>query len=358
MGLRLSRRPLLIAPLSMLSQVGAALRSQTVYVGTRTREGRSEGIHRLSFDPNNGALSAATLVSKTIDPSFLAIRGRFLYSVVAAPQGQVRAFAVEPDLSLRLLNEVTSQGAGPAHVQIDRTGKWASVANYTSGSVAVYRIESDGRLSDAVDFMQHSGSSIHPERQQGPHAHSSYFSHDNTRLYVPDLGLDEVKVYGFDTATGKLTPKPSLPTPKGAGPRHLALGKRRIYVLNELTSSVSVFEQTGRLLETVSALPDGFTGQSTAAEIIFDQAEKYLYASNRGADTIAIFRIGAKLKKIADVKVGRGPRNYVLSPDGKFMLVASQLDDTVQSYRVSPGALSPVGDPVKIGSPICLRFLV
>ena len=115
--------------------------------------------------------------------------------------------------------------------------------------------------------------------------------------------------------------------------------------------------ENGVLLETVSALPDGFKGESTAAEIILDANGKYLYASNRGADTIAIFRVGAKLKKIADVNVGRGPRNYVLSPDGNFMLVASQIDDTVQSYRVGEGTLTAVGDAVKVGSPICLRFL-
>jgi 6-phosphogluconolactonase len=341
---------------------GAPLQSQTVYIGTRTRDGRSEGIHRLRFDARNGTLSDVALVSKTTDPSFLAIHpdtkpeGRFLYSVVAAPEGRVRAFAVEPDLGLRLLNEVSSMGAGPAHVQLDPTGLWASVANYTSGSVAVYRIESDGRLSEAVNSVQHIGKSVHPERQQGPHAHSSYFSADGRLLYVPDLGLDEVKVYAFDA--GKLRVLEPLRTPKGAGPRHLALGRKRIYVLNELSSSVSVFEN-GALVETVSALPDGFKGESTAAEIIFDRGEEYLYASNRGADTIAIFRIGSKgLKKIADAKVGRGPRNFVLSPDGKFLLVASQIDDTVQSYRVGVGSLEAVGQPVKVGSPICLRFLV
>lgn len=327
--------------------------SQLVYIGTRTRDGRSEGIHRLGFDPRSGALSNVALVSKTTDPSFLAIRGHFLYSVVAAPEGRVRAFAIQDDGGLLLLNEVSSLGAGPAHVQIDPTGRWASVANYTSGSVAVCRIESDGRLSEAVDSIQHVGKSVHPERQTGPHAHSSYFSGDGRVLYVADLGLDEVKVYSFDA--GKLRAMEPLRTPAGAGPRHLALGRKRVYVLNELSSSVSVFEK-GALLETVSALPEGFQGESTAAEIIFDRGEKYLYASNRGADTIAIFRIGRRLQKIADAKVGRGPRNYVLSPDGKFMLVASQIDDTVQSYRVGPGSLTAVGDPVKVGSPICLRF--
>ena len=352
----LTRRSLLLASVGSISMNSAVSGVLTVYVGTRTREGRSEGIHRLRFDSKKGTLSDVALVSKTIDPSFLAIRGKFLYSVVAAAEGRVRAFAVQADGGLLLLNEVSSLGAGPAHVQIDRTGHWASSANYINGSVAVYRIERDGRLSEAVESIQHVGKSVHPERQTGPHAHSSYFSADNKLLFVADLGLDEVKVYAFDAMTGKLRAQKSLETPKGAGPRHLALGRKRIYVLNELSSSVSVFEN-GVLLETVSALPDGFKGESTAAEIILDANGKYLYASNRGADTIAIFRVGAKLKKIADVNVGRGPRNYVLSPDGNFMLVASQIDDTVQSYRVGEGTLTAVGDAVKVGSPICLRFL-
>jgi 6-phosphogluconolactonase len=332
---------------------------QTVYVGTRTREGRSEGLYRLIFQSDTGKLRDVKLASKTTDPSFVALHPArpLLYSVVATPEGRVRAFAIEADGVLRLLNEVSSKGAGPAHVQVDRSGRWVAVANYTDGSAAVYKIQADGSLSEAVDAVQHKGGSVNESRQAGPHAHSAYFSADNRILYIADLGLDEVKAYGFDAATGKLSEGTPLRTPKGAGPRHLALGKTRIYVLNEITSSVSVFE-AGKLLETVSALPEGFQGETTAAEIVLDSQEKYLYASNRGADTIAVFRVGAHLEKIADVKVGRTPRNFVLSPDGRFLLVASQADDTVQSYRVdgSTGLFTPVGDPVKVGSPICLRF--
>lgn len=330
---------------------------QTVYVGTRTREGRSEGLYRLTFHSETGTLRDVKLASKTTDPSFLALHLKrpLLYSVVATPEGKVRAFAIEADGGLRLLNEVSSKGAGPAHVQVDRTGRWVAVANYTSGSAAIYRIEADGALSEAVDSVQHVGKGVHPSRQEGPHAHSVYFSADNKHLYVADLGLDEVKVYGFDSKSGKLREDVPLVSPKGAGPRHLALGIRRVYVLNELSSSVSVFEK-GKLIETVDALPAGFQGESTAAEIVLDPGEKFLYASNRGADTIAVFRVGIHLQKIADVKVGKTPRNFVLSPDGRFMLVASQADDTVQSYRVTDGLLTAVGDPVKVGSPICLRF--
>lgn len=332
---------------------------QTVYIGTRTREGRSEGIYRMQFDPATGTLRDVKLAAATVDPSFLAVHPtrKLLFAVVASPEGKVRSFQIEADGGLKLLNEVSSKGAGPAHVQIDRTGQWVATANYTSGSAAVFRIQPDGTLSEAADWVQHEGRSVTPARQDGPHAHSATFSADNQELFIADLGIDEVRVYGFDARSGKLTARGPLRTPKGAGPRHLALGKKRIYVLNEISSSVSVYEN-GKLGETVSTLPETFKGESTAAEVVIDAAEKFLYASNRGADTLAIFRIGAKLTKVADVAVGKIPRGFVLSPDGKYLLVGSQTEDTIQSYRVdaTTGLLTPVGQPVKAGSPICLRF--
>jgi len=338
---------------------GELLAQQTVYVGTRTRTGRSQGIYRIRFDVITGSLSNVKLVAETVDPSFLALHKTrpLLFSVVASEQGMLKSFAIEADGELRLLNQVSSKGAGPAHLQVDRSGKWVTVANYTSGSIAVHRIEEDGRLSDAVDTVQHVGKSVHPTRQTGPHAHSVNFSADNKSLYVADLGLDEVKLYSFDAASGKLKAIDPLRTPPGSGPRHLAIGKKRVYVLNELSSSVSLFEK-GRLIETVSTLPAGFSGVSTAAEIVIDGNEKFLYASNRGADTLAVFAIGNRLKKMGEVKVGQTPRGFVLSPDGKFLLVGSQDEDLVQSYRIdgSTGMFTAVGKPVIVGTPICLRF--
>lgn len=335
--------------------MAAAVAAQTVYIGTRNRE----GIYRMHFDPATGAMRDVTLAAKTPNPTFLAMHPArpLVFAVAAVPEGKVRAFAIERDGNLRLLNEVSSKGSGPAHVQIDRSGKWVATANFTSGSAAVYRIQSDGALSEAVDWVQHTGKGKHPTRQEGPHAHSSWFSADNKRMYVADLGIDEVKVYGFDARTGKLTAGEPLRVPAGSGPRHLALGKKRIYVLNEISSTVSVFEN-GKLLETVSALPDGFAGDSSAAEIVTGKRERFLYASNRGADTIAVFEIGAHLKKVGDVKVGKIPRGFVLSPDGKFLIVGSQGEDTVQAYRVDAksGLLTVVGAPVRALTPICFRF--
>lgn len=332
----------------------------TVFVSTRTRDGRSEGIHRLHFDSNTGALSRAELAAKSIDPSFLAIHPTrpLLFTVVAQPEGRLEAYSIGPGGELKLLNTVSSKGAGPAHIQIDRTGQWVATANYTSGSAAVYRIESDGRLSDAVARVQHAGRGPNAQRQDGPHAHSVNFSADNKLLYIADLGIDEVKVYQFKAKTGALTAAPSLKTTAGAGPRHIALGRKRVYVLNELTSTVAVFEGDKQVQE-ISALPPDFKGTSTAAEVAINKAETVLYASNRGADTIAVFRIGAKLETIGDVPTGKVPRNFVLSPDGRFLLVASQDEDFIRSYRVDAktGMLTPLESTVKVGSPICLRFM-
>jgi 6-phosphogluconolactonase len=330
-----------------------------VYVGTRNREGKSKGIYKMTFDPANGVLTPAKLVAETPDPTFLAVHPTraLLFSTNAVPEGTVSAFAIEPGGGLRFLNKVSSKGAGPAHVQIDRTGQWVTSANFVGGGMAVYRIEADGRLSEAVDWRQHVGKSVIPGRQDGPHAHSTYFSPDNKVLYVADLGLDLVKRYGFDAATGKLTDLEPWEGVKGGGPRHMAFGKKRAYLLNEMGSSVSVFAG-GKLVETVSALPVGFSGTSTAAEVLLDSREKFLYSSNRGANTIAIFRVGAKLVKVADVAVGKVPRGFVFSPDGKFMLIGAQDEDYVQVYRVDAktGALEKVGGQVAAFYPICLRF--
>lgn len=345
--------------LAVAMAISAMAAEQTIYIGTRSAEGRSEGIYRAKFDSETGVLSGVTLAVKTPSPTFLQVHPTrpLVYAVAAVPEGKVRAFAVEADGSLRLLNEVSSKGAGPAHVQIDRTGKWVATANFGSGSMAVYRIEADGRLSEAVDWRQHSGKGPHATRQTGPHAHQATFSADNRFLYVADLGIDEVKVYGFDAATGKLTDGEPLRVPAGAGPRHIALGKKRVFVLNEIGSTVSVIEK-GKLVETVNALPEGFSGDSSSAEIVLDRGEKFLYASNRGANTIAVFRVGARLKKMADVKVGRVPRGFVLSPDGRFLLAGAQDEDFVQVYKVDgkTGLLTAAGGPVKAPFPICLRF--
>ena len=255
----------MLTKFSAVTIMATTLAAQTVYIGTRS----NEGIYRMEFDPATGAIRDVKVAGKTVNPTFVAVHPKrpLVFAVVAAPEGKVSSFAIEADGQLRLLNEVSSKGQGPAHVQIDRSGQWVSTANFGSGSVAVYKIQADGKLSEAVDSAQHAGKGPHATRQAGPHAHSTYFSADNKWMYAADLGIDEVKVYGFDAKTGKLTAGTPLKTPAGAGPRHLALGKKRVYVLNEIASSVSVFEK-GKLLETVNALPEAGVESDTLAVIL------------------------------------------------------------------------------------------
>ncbi len=336
---------------------------RTVYVGTYTREGKSKGIERLLFDDQTGVLKNGELAIEAENPSFIAMHPNkpLLYSVnvntKAAEEGHLSAFRVGADGKLTLLNTVKSKGINPAFVRVDPTGHWLAAANFTSGSCATFRIEADGRLSEAIDFRQHAGHGPHPQRQAGPHAHSAYFS--GKHLYVADLGLDEVKRYGFDSKTGKLTDGESLQAIHGGGPRHLAFGPQgRVYVLNEIASSVSVFDGD-KLVETVTALPPGFTGQSSTAEILLHPKGKFLYASNRGADTIAVFSVGKTLKQIGQTPAGgKVPRGFVISPDGRHMLVGAQNSDVVTVFRIDTvtGLLTAVGTPVKVGSPVCLRF--
>jgi 6-phosphogluconolactonase len=286
---------------------GPGQQKYLVYVGTYTDHG-SKGIYAYRFDSSSGKMTSLGLAVETAEPSFLAVdsSGRFLYAVNETetfngqPTGAVSAFAIQPDTGkLSLLNQVSSRGTDPAHITLDRTGKYALVANYTSGSVAVFALLKDGRLGEVTSFVQHKGSSVNPERQKGPHAHAVALSPDNRFAVVADLGLDELLVYSFDAAKGTLGTQPQVvKASPGAGPRHLVFSKdgRFLYMLNEMQSSVVAYSYdaaSGALheLQTISSLPKGFSGENTAAEIEIDPSGKFLFASNRGDDSIAVFAI-------------------------------------------------------------------
>ncbi len=281
-----------------------------VYVGTYTEEGsKSKGIYAYRFDPNDGKLTSIGLAAQTINPSFLAVHPnhRFVYAVnevgnyKGQKSGAVSAFAIDrASGKLTLLNQVASGGADPCYVTVDKTGKYALVANYTGGSIAVFPILADGRLGEASAFVQHTGHGTNPQRQEGPHAHSIDLSADNRFAIVDDLGLDETLVYRFDSEKGSLAlndPAFAKAAP-GAGPRHFAFhpSGKFAYVINEMGSTVSVFayDTAGGILhplQTTSILPRSFTGHNDAAEIEVHPSGKFLYASNRGHDSIAVFAI-------------------------------------------------------------------
>jgi 6-phosphogluconolactonase len=351
-----------------------------IYVGTYTDHG-SKGIYVYRFDSSTGKLTSIGLAAETAEPSFLAVHpnGRSLYAVNETgsyngqPTGAVSAFAIQPESGkLSLLNQVSSRGADPAHIILDRTGKYVLVSNYTSGSVLVLPVLKDGRLGEASSFVQHKGSSVNPERQKGPHAHATALSPDGRFAVVADLGLDQLLVYSFDDAKGSLGANPQIVKANpGVGPRHLAFSPdgRFLYVINEMQSTVVAYsynQSTGALheLQTISTLPKTFRGDNTAAEIEIHPTGEFLYASNRGDDnSIVVFAINPGTGTLTlvenDPAGGKTPRHFAIDPTGLWLLAANEDSDNIVVFRIDPktGHLTATGDVVQVSSPTCLRFV-
>ncbi|HXW93756.1 MAG TPA: lactonase family protein [Terriglobales bacterium] len=351
-----------------------------VYVGTYTEHG-SKGVYAYRFDPVAGEFASLGLAVESVEPSFLAIaeNGKFLYAVNeitnynGQPSGAVSAFAIQPRTGkLVPLNQVSSRDAGPAHITLDRSGHYALVSNYELGSVAVFPVLQDGRLGEASAFVRHKGSSVNPERQRGPHAHAVALSPDNRFAVVADLGLDELLVYRFDAAGGSLGRQPQIvKTVPGAGPRHLVFDRagRFLYLINELQSTVVSYAydaSSGKLreLQTISTLPQRFSGTNEAAEIEIHPSGKFLFASNRGDDSIAVFAVDPKQGTLSLVETdstgGRTPRHFALDPTGSWLLAANQDSDEIALFHVNPntGHLTASGQILHIPSPACVKFVV
>ncbi len=357
-----------------------------VYIGTYTRgtstmQGRAEGIYVGQLDPTTGALTLVHTTPGVVNPSYLAIdpRHRYLYAVNEVleldgqPSGGVSAFAIDPATgALTFLNRQLSHGTDPCHLTVDQTGQYVLVANYTSGSVAVLPIGSEGQLHDACDVHQHVGSSVHPQRQQGPHAHSINLDPSNRFALVCDLGLDQVLIYRFDPSRGTLTPHepPSVSAAPGAGPRHLDVhpSRRFVYVINEIGSTLTAYaydETRGTLseIQSLSTLPPGFTGTNHTADVHVHPSGAFVYGSNRGHDSIVIFAVDARTGRLTYVghesTRGQTPRNFGIDPTGTFLLAANQRTDTIVTFRIDQetGKLSPTGHVANVPTPVCLKFL-
>jgi 6-phosphogluconolactonase len=350
-----------------------------VYFGTYTR-GSSKGIYVSRFSAVTGKLTPPELAAESANASFLAIHpnGRFLYAANEANsfQGQrtgyVSSFAIDrANGKLTLLNQVSSRGAGPAHLTVDRSGKNVLVANYGGGSVAVLPVKEDGSLAEATGFVQHTGTGV-TKRQQGPNAHSVNMSPDNRFAVVADLGLDKVFVYRFDPVKGSLEANnpPFAKAAPGAGPRHFAFHPNRpfAYVIDEMASTVMAFAYNAKAgvlteLQTITTLPKGFTGASSTAEVQVHPAGKFLYGSNRGNDSIAVFSIDARRGTLTPLEVvptqGKTPRNFGIDPTGSFLFAANQDSSNVVLFRIDPktGRLTPTGQVVEVGAPVCVKFL-
>jgi 6-phosphogluconolactonase len=349
------------------------------YIGTFTNE-KSKGVYAWRFRAETGALTSLGLVAETASPTFLAVHPnrRFLYAVnevnryEGKPSGSVTAFAIDGATGrLTLLNTVASRGTGPCHLAFDRKGQCLLVSNYAGGSVAAFPVRGDGRLGEASAFFQHSGTVALPERQGGPHAHCAIASPDSRFALVADLGLDEVLVYKLNAARASLQPNdpPFTKVHAGAGPRHLEFdpGGRLLYSINEIASSITSFSYdagagTLRELKTVSTLPEEFHGKNSTAEIAVHPSGKFVYGSNRGHDSIAVFAADGSggLKLVQHVATqGKNPRNFAIDPTGKFLLAANQNSDNIVVFGIdgATGKLTPSGVVVESPSPVCITFV-
>ena len=369
----------ILSALLPTSAAAAAKGKYLLYIGTYTDHG-SQGIYAYRFDARSGQSTPLGLAAESAQPSFLTVDagGHFLYAVnetetyEGQPTGAVSAFAIDSASGkLSLLNQVSSRDGGPAHITLDQTGRYALVANYTRGSVAVFPVRSDGWLGEASAFVQHHGSGTDKERQEQPHAHAFALSPDNRFALVADLGLDQVFSYPFDATQGTLGPDPRIAkAAPGSGPRHLVFSSdgKFLYVINELRSTVTTYAYDPangglREINTVSTLPDNFSGPSAAAEIALHPSGKFLYASNRGPDSIAVFSIApgkGTLTRIELVPVnGKTPRNFAVDPTGSWLLAADQESDKVVIFRINrkTGRLTPSGQEFQVPSPACVRFV-
>ncbi len=341
--------------------------------------GDQGAIQAYRLNDQSGVLTPASKTTGVENPFFLALGpdGKHLYSIHAAKfggqdPGQIAAYKiVGKSGELELINRQSTLGVASCYLDVDAKGKAILVANYTSGSVASLPIQEDGSLAESASHFQHSGSSIDPARQKEPHAHSIVVSPDNRFAYAADLGLDQVLCYRLDPATAKLTPAdpPFAKTPAGAGPRHLTFHPTAplVYVINELSNSVTVFDydaRTGKLTEkqNISTLPTDSHGKSYCADLKITPDGKYLYGTNRGHDSIAAYRI-AEDGRLALIEItpslGKGPQNLAITPGGNLLICANMPGKNVAVFRIDTdsGKLKSVGEPTELNSPSCIMLL-
>ena len=359
--------------------LGASLTAQAqatkeiMYVGTYSLRG-SKGIYVFEFDRKAGTMQPVPSDSNGKSPSFLALHpsGNYLYSVNegANKEGGVSTYTVDkPTGKITFLNSQSSLGSGPCYVSVDQSGRVAFVANYGSGNAAVLPIETNGKLGAPTDSVRGTGSGPNAQRQEKPHYHSATVSPDNRFMYVADLGTDKLNILAIDpkTATVKPAAMPYVSVKPGSGPRHMAFhpNGKYAYLVEEMISSVAIFSrnaQTGALTlieDNVKTLPADFTGQNTSADIHIDPLGQFLYQSNRGANTLAIFAIGndGRLTKVGDQPTeGKTPRNFLIEPKGDFIFVAHQDSDNITIFKrdKKTGKLTYTGQSVSVPAPVCV----
>jgi 6-phosphogluconolactonase len=357
------------------SQKASGQGEYIVYLGTYTDKA-SKGIYAYRFNPATGKAASLGLVAETPNPAFLAAtpNGRNVYAVNwkggnNMPGDMISTYAMDPKTGkLTFLNRVSSKGEMPTHLTTDQTGKMLLVVNYTGGNVAAYQILGDGRLSEARANHQHSGKSVH--RLPGPHTHGVVVSPDNRYAFVAEVGLDRVYSYAIDPAKGTMTPHnpPFVDVAPGTAPRHLAIhpNGKFLYANDESRPAVTVFQVNGGSLKEIQELPSvpaDYKGRNSTAEIQIDQAGRFVYVSNRGHNSIAVFGVDAATGKLTPIEhtptQGDTPRNFSLDPTGAYLFAANQNSDTVVIFRVDPktGRLTPTGEVLQAPTPTCVLFV-
>ncbi len=357
-----------------LHVLGADSNQLKLYVGTFTSEG-AEGIYLCSFNTESGEITLTQTFNGVDDPSFVRLspNRQFLYVVTQPPKsnnpsgGYVNAYKVKSNGDLQFLNKQVSHGSDPCYVDVSRDGKYVAIANYSSGTTAMYPVQEDGYLEESSSVIQDTGSGPNKGRQNEPHAHSIRFSPFDNTVFSADLGADKLNIYHLEN--GKLVAEGQeyVKLAPGAGPRHFEFNPdgKTIYVISELNSTVTVVqkeEDEWKVKQQISTLPADFSGRSYCADIHISKDGKFLYGSNRGDNSITVFKIKPDTKQLVFLSTvsveGNWPRNFTLSPDGKFMLVANERSGNITVFKVNQETGIPefTGKEIKLPAPVCLEF--
>lgn len=354
-------------------------KTQFLFVGTYT-SGESKGIYVYKKDPATGQFHHVSTAEGLSNPSFLVVAPdqKHVYAVSESGKnrtGSVYAFSFDAASGrLTLLNQQDGVGNGPCHINMDKAGKFAITGNYAGGSISVMPVRTDGTVSTASQTLVHNGSSIVASRQKAPHVHSINFSPDGKQVFVPDLGIDKIMVYDFNTAHAiaplRAAATPSVNVEPGGGPRHLTFSPNGqfAYVVHEISGKVTAFRYengTLRPLQTISAAPADYTGSNfSSADIHVSPDGKHLYMSNRGdLNNISIFSIHPETGMLQllghQASGGQHPRNFMIDPSGNFLLAANQNGNNIVIFKrdAATGLLSPTGQEIQVPNPVCLKML-
>lgn len=363
----------LVSSTSLIAQ-NDTMTEKYLLIGTYTQNAE-EGINVYAFNSNTGALRYVSTAQGVSNPSYLVIAPdhQHVYSVNENDDGEVSAFDLDTTTgALTFLNRQSSGGAYPCYITTDQDGKYVIVGNYGGGSLSILPVRSDGKIDRAVQTIEHTGSGANKERQEKPHVHCTVFGPDFQHLYVSDLGIDQVVIYNYKQ--GDVLPLVPADTgfallPPGAGPRHLTFhpNGKWAYLIHELDGKVTAFNYVGGKLipfQTISTLPPAYKGPVSGADIHISPDGKFLYASNRNKlNNIVIYSIDRKtgqlIKKGEQPSGGKEPRNFVIDPEGNFLLVANQQSDNVVVFKrnKTTGLLQSTGQEIKVPKPVCLKMI-